>query len=138
MRRRPHNVISTVDLPSGKVLEVIQPEAGVAFTRVRQPAPEPDRDLSVCQMCSRDLVEPVEWAAAGPAVWRVELYCPNCDHSTSGAFSQECVDRLDERLDEATTLIVSDLKRLEHARMAEDVERLIGALNSGAILPEDF
>ena len=138
MRRRPHNVIRTVDLPSGKTLEVVEAENGTAYTRVKQPAPAADRDLCVCEACNRDLVEPLDWEAAGPRLWRVELYCPNCDHSVSGVFSQESVDRFDERLDAATSSLVSDLKRLEQATMAEDVERFIGALNSGAILPEDF
>ena len=66
--------------------------------------------LSVRLHCSRE--------AAGPAQWRVDLYCPNCDHASSGVFSQQSVDRFDERLDDATTAIVSDLKRLEAAGMA--------------------
>ena len=138
MRRRPHNIVRTVDLPSGRTLEVVQPDNGSPYTRVQPPVAAPDRDLCVCERCERDLVEPLEWEAAGPAQWRVDLYCPNCDHASSGVFSQECVDRLDGRLDDATSAIVSDLKRLEAAGMAEDVERFIGALNSGAILPEDF
>ena len=138
MRRRPHNVVRTVDLPSGRTLEVVQSDNGTPYTRIKPAVAAPDRDLCVCERCERDLVEPVEWAAAGPAQWRVDLYCPNCDHASSGVFSQECVDRFDERLDDATAAIVSDLKRLEAATMAEDVERFIGALNSGAILPEDF
>jgi hypothetical protein len=53
-------------------------------------------------------------------------------------FSQECVDRFDERLDAGMTAVVQDLKKLEQANMADDVERFIGALRAGAILPEDF
>jgi hypothetical protein len=34
--------------------------------------------------------------------------------------------------------VVKDLKRLEHARLREEFERFIGALNADAILPEDF
>ena len=138
MRRRPHNVVRTVDLPSGKVLEVVQPEQGDAYTRVRPPMPDADRDLCTCEACGRDLVEPLEWEAAGPALWHVTLYCPNCERTSAGVFSQDCVDRLDEGLDNATSAIVADLKRLEQARMTEDVERFIGALRVGAILPEDF
>lgn len=138
MSRRPPHVVTTVDLPSGKVLEIVRPDAGESYTRVRPPAPGQDRDLCVCQACSADLVEPVEWEAAGPMVWRVGLYCPNCDHASEGVFSQACVDRFDERLDDATAMMINDLKRLEQATMADDAERLIGALNADAILPEDF
>ena len=83
-------------------------------------------------------MEPVEWSAAGPERWHVALSCPDCGYWTEGVFSQECVDRFDERLDEGTTVLVSELKRLQHANMSEDVERFIGALNLGMILPEDF
>ena len=139
MSRRPPQVVSTVDLPSGKVLEVVQPETGAPYTRVKEPAyQDSDRDLCICERCSSELVEPVEWAAAGPSSWRVALRCPDCEHWTEGVFSQECVDRFDERLDEGTGVLLDDLKRLEQANMSEAVDRFIGALQAGAILPEDF
>ena len=137
MSHRPPRVVSTIDLPSGKVLEVVQPDAGAPYTRVKS-APAEDRDLCVCEHCASELVEPVEWSAAGPERWHVALSCPDCGYWTEGVFSQECVDRFDERLDEGTTVLVSELKRLQHANMSDDVERFIGALNLGMILPEDF
>ena len=137
MSHRPPRVVSTIDLPSGKVLEVVQPDAGASYTRVKS-APAEDRDLCICEHCASELVEPVEWSAAGPERWRVALSCPDCGYWTEGVFSQECVDRFDERLDEGTTALVSELKRLQHANMSDDVERFIGALNLGMILPEDF
>ena len=138
MSRRPPQVVSTVDLPSGKTLEIVQPEHGAPYTRVKPAPADEDRDLSICEHCASELVEPVEWAAAGPERWRVVLSCPNCGHWSEGVFSQECVDQLDERLDEGTEILVRELKRLQQVNMADDVERFIGALNVGAILPEDF
>lgn len=137
MSRRLPQIVRTVDLPSGKVLEVVQPETGDAYTRVKESAPD-DRELCICEMCGSDLVEPVEWSSAGPGRWRVALQCPNCEHGAEGVFSQECVDRFDERLDEGTALLLEDLKHLAHANMTDDVERFIGALRAGAILPQDF
>ncbi len=137
MSHRPPRVVSTIDLPSGKVLEVVQPDAGAPYTRVKS-APAEDRDLCVCEHCASELVEPVEWSAAGPERWRVALSCPDCGYWTEGVFSQECVDRFDERLDEGTTVLVTELKRLQYANMSDDVERFIGALNLGMILPVDF
>ena len=137
MSHRPPRVVTTIDLPSGKVLEVVQPDAGAPYTRVKV-APAEDRDLCICEQCGSDLVEPAEWSAAGPERWHVALSCPNCAYWTEGVFSQECVDRFDERLDEGTAVLVAELKRLQHAHMAEDVERFVVALDSGAILPEDF
>ena len=137
MRQPTPHVVKTIDLPSGTILEVVQPEHGEPYTRVR-PSTSADRDLCVCEMCAADLVEPVEWEAAGPERWRVALRCPNCQYWTEGVFSQECVDRFDERLDEGMTSLVTDLKSLQHANMTDDVEHFIDALNAGAILPEDF
>jgi hypothetical protein len=138
MDRRPPHVVSTIDLPSGKILEVVQPAAGEPYTRVKAAVPAEDRDLCICERCSSELVEPVEWEAAGAERWRVALDCPDCGYWTEGVFSQECVDRFDERLDEGTAVLVEELKRLQQVNMAEDVERFIGALRAGAILPEDF
>lgn len=138
MSRRPPQVVSTVDLPSGKILEIVQPERGVPYTRVKPAPADEDRDLCICEQCASELVEPVDWAAAGPERWRVGLSCPNCGYWTEGVFSQECVDRFDERLDEGTEVLVADLKRLEQANMSEDVELFVAALRAGAILPEDF
>ena len=137
MSHRPPRVVSTIDLPSGKVLEVVQPDAGTPYTRVKAAQAE-DRNLCICEHCSSDLVEPVDWSAAGPERWHVALSCPDCGYWTEGVFSQECVDRFDERLDEATEAMVFELKRLQGANMADDVERFIAALDVGAILPEDF
>ncbi len=138
MSRRPPQVVSTVDLPSGKVLEVVKPDGGQPYTRIKTAPADQDRDLCICEACSSELVEPVDWEAAGPERWRVALSCPNCDHWTKGVFSQECVDRFDERLDEGTAVLLSELKRLRHDNMVDDVQRFIAALNLGAILPEDF
>ena len=138
MSRRSPQVVSTIDLPSGKVLEVVIPDGGQPYTRVKTATTDTDRDLCICEVCSSDLVEPVEWEAAGPERWRVALSCPNCDHWTEGVFSQECVDRFDESLDEGTAVLLAELKRLRHDNMADDTERFIAALNAGAILPEDF
>ena len=138
MNPRPPHVVRTIDLPSGKILEVVQPEAGEPYTRIKPAPAEEDRDLCICERCASELVEPVAWEAAGPDRWRVALSCPNCDYWTEGVFSQECVDRFDERLDEGTEVMVRELKCLQQANMADDVERFIGALRAGAILPEDF
>ena len=136
--RRPTAVVSTVDLPSGKILEVVHPDAGTPYTRVKPAVSDDERDLSICEACDASLVEPLEWESAGHARWRLTLHCPNCDRCSQGVFSQDCVDRFDERLDDATAAMVSDLKRLEHARIEEELELFVNALNAGAILPEDF
>jgi hypothetical protein len=104
---------------------------------MRRP-PHETRDPCVCEACSSNLVEPIDWRSAGKGRWHVVLRCPNCETVSEGVFSQECVERLDERLDEGTALLVADLKALAHANFADEIERFVGALHAGAILPEDF
>lgn len=137
MSRRPPHVVKTVDLASGKTVEIVYP-ADVTATSGTAPAEQvAERDLAVCQACSSELVEPVDWKRAGEE-WRVSLWCPDCNRSSEGVFSQTVVDRLDASLEDATATIVADLKLLERANMLEHCDRFIAALNADAILPEDF
>ncbi len=133
--------VKRVILPSGKTIEVVyfesarieheQPAAGSAPSRSGQ-------ELHICAECASELVYPTHWDEAGPENWRVSLRCPNCEWVATGVFSQDLVDSFDERLDEGTEQLVSDLKRLMHANMSEDIERFVVALNAEALLPEDF
>lgn len=98
----------------------------------------PDRDLSQCEGCLSQLVEPTRWEAAGPEAWRIWLWCPNCLGSTDGFFSEACAERFATKLDAAADLMIAQLHRLERANMKAYCARFIGAINAGAILPEDF
>jgi hypothetical protein len=104
----------------------------------QQPPAEPDQELHICLGCGSELVYPVEWEESGPENWSVLLHCPNCDLHREGIFSQETVEAFDEELDRGADLLAGDYKRLMRANMADEIERFVGALNAGAILPEDF
>ena len=130
-----------VTLPSGKTIEVVyfrdsddssEPQAP------KHPPAEPHQDLHVCIDCSADLVYPVHWDEAGPDNWSVLLHCPNCDVYREGVFSQDNVEYFDEELDRGADALARDYKRLMRANMAEEIERFVGALEAGAICPEDF
>ena len=130
-----------VTLPSGKTIEVVyfadegflpEPEAPV------HPPAETRQDLHVCVECDSELVYPVQWEEAGPENWSVLLHCPNCDVSREGVFTQENVELFDEELDRGADALARDYKRLMRANMADEIDRFVGALNAGAILPEDF
>jgi len=130
-----------VTLPSGKTIEVVyfadegflpEPDAPVAA-----PAEAP-QDLHVCLDCDSDLVYPMQWEEAGAENWSVLLHCPNCDVSREGVFTQENVELFDEELDRGADTLARDYKRLMRANMADEIDRFVGALDAGAILPEDF
>ena len=135
------HVTKRVTLPSGKTIEVVyfadeaflaQPEA------LSHPAAEPQQDLHVCTECESELVYPVQWEEAGPDNWSVLLHCPNCDVFREGVFTQDNVELFDEELDRGADALARDYKRLMRANMADEIDRFMGALSAGAILPEDF
>jgi hypothetical protein len=131
-----------VTLPSGKTIEVVyfSDEDAALLEAHAPPSPsaEPHQDLHVCVGCESDLVYPVQWEEAGPENWSVVLHCPNCDVHREGVFTQENVELFDEELDRGADTMARDYKRLMRANMADEIERFVGALESGAILPEDF
>jgi hypothetical protein len=129
-----------VVLPGGEQFEATphaqaSRERGAAALRRR---PEPGADLHVCPTCGGGLVQPIEWAPAGTALWRVELRCPECDWHGCGTHDQKTMDRFDEALDDGTEALLEDLTQLSRAIMEEEVERFVRALQLDLIQPEDF
>jgi hypothetical protein len=131
--------VKRVVLPSGKTIEVVLFSDVEATARPceHQPA-EPFQDLYRCLECESELVYPIEWEEAGPENWSVLLHCPNCDLFREGVFCQDTVEAFDEELDRGAEQLAGDYRRLMRANMAEEIERFIGAVHSGAIAPEDF
>jgi hypothetical protein len=133
-----------VTLPSGKTIEVVYFAdetnllEGPDVEQPAQPVAEPHQDLHLCVDCESDLVYPVQWEEAGPENWAVLLHCPNCDVFREGVFTQENVELFDEELDRGADVLARDYKRLMRANMADEIDRFVGALEAGAILPEDF
>jgi hypothetical protein len=131
-----------VTLPSGKTIEVVyfaEEELEALEAQVPpQPAAQPHQDLHVCVECESGLVYPVQWEEAGPENWSVLLHCPNCDVFREGVFTQENVELFDEELDRGADVLARDYKRLMRSNMADEIDRFVGALDAGAILPEDF
>lgn len=138
-----HQTRHHVQLPSGKQIEVVYldnpapPSLGPAHTDQRQadPAAEP---LHVCFYCGGELVHPVDWVEAGERQWRILLRCPECEATREGVFEQEAVEELDDELDRAAGSLLSDLQRVTHANMAEEIDLFIRALDADLIQPCDF
>lgn len=120
--------VRRIVLPSGRAIEVI---------RFRD-ADFETRELHFCQSCESDLVQPVSWSESPDMHWELLLHCPNCGWSEKGTFSRTQVEALEDRLDQALSEMIADLRRLTQANMAADVDRFSSALDAGLILPEDF
>ena len=127
-----------VVLPSGKTIEVVY--FRTTSDACAQAPPKPARahqDLHVCIDCDSELVYPVQWDEAGP---RTGACCSTARTATSTARALHPghVEAFDEELDRGADALARDYKRLMRANMAEEIERFVGALEAGAILPEDF
>jgi hypothetical protein len=138
-----HQTRHHVQLPSGKQIEVVYldnpvpPSLGSTHPAHHHadPAAEP---LHICFYCAGEFVHPVDWAEAGPAQWRILLRCPECEATREGIFEQATVEALDDELDRAAGSLLSDLQRVTHANMAEEIDLFIRALDADLILPCDF
>jgi hypothetical protein len=140
---KSHNrVRHHVRLPSGKQIEVVYlanplPPSldGSQHGPRTEPATEP---LYVCFYCAGEFVHPVDWSEAGEGHWRILLRCPDCEATREGVFEQAAVECLDDELDRATGALLSDLQRVTHANMAEEIDLFVRALDADLIVPSDF
>jgi hypothetical protein len=98
----------------------------------------PPQELHVCFNCAGELVYPLDWAEEGAGYWRIVLRCPECEARREGVFEQSVVERLDDELDHGAGALLSDLKRLTHANMTDEVEFFVRALQADLITPSDF
>jgi hypothetical protein len=94
--------------------------------------------LHVCFHCSGELVYPLDWAEEGARHWRVVLRCPECEARREGVFEQTIVERLDDELDRGSSALLSDLRRMTHANMSEEIDFFVRALEADLITPSDF
>ena len=136
--KRDSHYVKRVVLPSGKTIEVVYFKDAVEQDSSFRTVAEPEQALHVCTACSSELVYPTGWDEVDEERWQVQLRCPDCEHRREGVFSQKSVEAFDELLDTGTDALTADYRRLCRANMAEEVERFTTALESDALLPEDF
>lgn len=140
-----HRTSHRVELPGGRRIEVVYLDGCDGETPVSpmpwsgdMPTTEPGEALHVCSRCAGGLVHPLDWREETPGRWRVRLRCPDCDEQREGVFGQALIERLDDELDRATAQMLSDLRQVTHANMAEEIERFTRALELDLIGPGDF
>jgi hypothetical protein len=152
----PHNP-HHLRMPDGKHVEVVYRDHRRAPERTDPPGrsyvPDPcyatdpvlsaepvcaPEELHVCFNCAGEFVYPLDWAEEGARHWRIVLRCPGCEARREGVFEQSVVERLDDELDRAANALLSDLKRITHANMTDEVEFFARALEADLIVPSDF
>ena len=94
--------------------------------------------MHCCPNCDSILVQPISWQEQGDGQWNVELRCPECECWGRDSYSQDEVDRYDEKLDRGGQELLEDLRALTRANMEEEADRFSTALATDSILPEDF
>lgn len=148
-----------VQLPGGKHVEVVYLDSrrepvdverpiGTAGSSTGQDSPNafapsedlrtPSEALHICPNCDGKLVHPLDWFEESPGRWRLLMRCPDCELLREGAFGQGLIERLDDELDRAMSALLSDLKSITHANMAEEIELFARALELDLIGPSDF
>jgi hypothetical protein len=141
--------IKRITLPSGKVVELVYFEAAgielpvnVTPVEAAPAAGEGEargvRELEACPECDADKVCPVDWTEVADGFWELDLRCPECEWRSTGLYDQDEVDRYDDVLADATDDMITELERLTHENMADDIRRFVTALERDAILPFDF
>jgi ribosomal protein S27E len=91
-----------------------------------------------CGSCGSHLVHPTRGRQTDPAVWEVELRCPDCHGREVSHFTQAELETLDREQDRAASEIQAALSRLEAQHMEEWIVSFGRALDLDLIGPDDF
>lgn len=107
-------------------------------TRHEQPIPAAADGLHICPTCHSHLVQPTQTEETNDHTWQITLHCPNCGHSRTGHYENTHVYALERELDRGDAELQTDLARLTHTNMTDEIDRFTHALNANAIQPFDF
>ncbi len=160
MSDTPH-VRHHVRMPDGKHVEVVYRDHRRASEQTRaEPPTQPNRPMGTSGLrdrrrlmrsraahrirCTSASTAPASSSIRStgprraPRHWRIVLRCPECESRREGVFEQAVVERLDDELDRGAGALLSDLRRMTHANMSEEVEFFVRALDADLIVPSDF
>lgn len=136
---RPHEsyrIRHHVKLPDGRDIELVYLDR--SQSDLEAPQPSAGLALHVCFHCGSELVHPLDWTDEGDESWRLLLRCPECEATREGVFTQDEIDCLEDELDRGIGSLLSDLRRMTHTNMCEEVEFFVRALHADVIVPSDF
>ena len=135
--------VKRIELPGGKVVELVYLQAG---WEQELPAPAGQeasarihvRRIELCPTCGSDRVHPLDWREVEDMRWELDVRCPDCRWAGSGVYEQPEVERYDDVLLAAAGDLTEELDRITRENMAEHLERFRAALDADAITPFDF
>jgi hypothetical protein len=100
-------------------------------------APAANRLLR-CGGCGRSTVCPIDWETAGEGHWWISFRCGECGRRSEHVVTNATAAELDCLLAAQEYRIRREVQRMEHERMAEEVDAFIAALHRDLIAPADF
>jgi hypothetical protein len=110
---------------------------GASADRVSPIADPPG--LHVCPACEKPFVVPGEvHEVVGAERVRLELGCTNCGWTTIAVHADQELTALEVQLDRTFADLLWTLEVVWTANEDAAISRFAGALDAGAILPEDF
>lgn len=128
-----------VTLPDGREVEVVYLHGRAGEVEWEDAGGIADAlALHVCFHCAGSFVHPLDWCDEGAGCWRILLRCPECEATREGVFERSEVDRFEEELDRGMGSLLSDLRRMTHTNMSEEIDFFVRALEADVILPSDF
>jgi hypothetical protein len=95
--------------------------------------------LHVCPACASALVQPTRWEQSERrGHWRLWRRCPECEWAGDAVHGEREIDAYDEKLDDGTEALASELEALEREGMERVAEAFATALAADLIDAEDF
>lgn len=91
-----------------------------------------------CPACNGRLVCPIAWEEEGDEHWSIDLHCGECAYRWIKVIHNRRAARYDIELNRDQHILLQALRRLEHERMAADVEAFVTALDRDLVGPADF
>lgn len=94
--------------------------------------------LEYCPMCRSSMVCPVAWETDGDSHWVMELRCGECGVRRVARVTNDEAKAYDLALGAQMNRIKRALRRIEHERMKDELEALVGAFERDLIDAGDF
>jgi hypothetical protein len=123
--------------PSSGPVAAASTRAAPAPCRV-PPPPQEGGDAHRCPVCRSPLVYPLDWDRSGPSSWTMILRCPECETRREVTLGRASVEELNRELYQGAQAIAREADRLTRRNFADEVERMVAALDADLILPMDF
>ena len=91
-----------------------------------------------CPVCGGALVYPLDWDRSGAASWTLDLRCPDCETRREVTLGRASVESLNRELYFGAQALAREADQMTRRNFADEVDRIVAALERDLILPMDF